>query len=73
MSLLLKKTTPPLLVVHRLQNPLKRLLPLPNPLRSLPYLNRLRLQLSAPLKHELALAGLLAEWRGLMATTETRR
>jgi DNA polymerase-3 subunit delta' len=36
-------------------------------------LNRLRLQLSAPLKHELALAGLLAEWRGLMATTETRR
>lgn len=36
-------------------------------------LNRLRLQLSAPLKHELALAGLLAEWRGLMATMETRR
>ena len=36
-------------------------------------LNRLRLQLHAPLKHELALAGLLAEWRTLMATTETRR
>jgi DNA polymerase-3 subunit delta' len=36
-------------------------------------LNRLRHQLAAPLKHELALAGLLAEWRGLMATTETRR
>lgn len=36
-------------------------------------LNRLRLQLSAPLKHELALAGLLSAWRGLMATTETRR
>ena len=36
-------------------------------------LNRLRLQLSAPLKHDLALAGLLAEWRGLMATTETHR
>ena len=36
-------------------------------------LNRLRLQLSAPLKHELALAGLLADWRDLMATKETRR
>ena len=36
-------------------------------------LNRLRLQLSAPLKHELALAGLLADWRSLMATTEKRR
>ena len=36
-------------------------------------LNRLRLQLHAPLKHELALAGLLAEWRTLMAPTETRR
>ncbi|HAI60004.1 MAG TPA: DNA polymerase III subunit delta' [Xanthomonadaceae bacterium] len=36
-------------------------------------LNRLRPQLTAPLRHELALAGLLAEWRGLMATTETRR
>lgn len=36
-------------------------------------LNRLRPQLSAPLKHELALAGLLAEWRDLMATTETTR
>ncbi|WP_334132711.1 DNA polymerase III subunit delta' [Silanimonas lenta] len=36
-------------------------------------LNRLRQQLAAPLRHELALAGLLAEWRALMATTETRR
>lgn len=36
-------------------------------------LNRFRLQLSAPLKHELALAGLLSEWRGLMASKETRR
>ncbi len=36
-------------------------------------LNRLRLQLSAPLKHELALTGLLAEWRGLMKTTEMKR
>ena len=36
-------------------------------------LNRLRLQLRLPLKHELALAGLLGEWRDLSATKETRR
>lgn len=36
-------------------------------------LNRLRQQLSDPLKHELALTGLLATWRSLMANTETRR
>lgn len=36
-------------------------------------MNQMRRQLSAPLAHELALAGLLAEWRDLMATTETHR
>jgi DNA polymerase-3 subunit delta' len=36
-------------------------------------MNRLRAQLAAPLKHELALAGLLGEWRSMQATTETRR
>ncbi|MBS3959429.1 MAG: DNA polymerase III subunit delta' [Xanthomonadaceae bacterium] len=36
-------------------------------------LNRLRRQLAAPLKHELALAGLLAGWRHLPAPTETAR
>lgn len=36
-------------------------------------LNHLRRQLSAPLKHELALAGLLLEWRRLLAPPETPR
>jgi len=36
-------------------------------------LNVLRQQLAAPLRHDLALAGLLAEWRTLMARKETSR